>query len=128
MLVRHEPSSAALVRHRLANDLARHGIDRESIDEVVLVASELVGNAVRHTPPGQLDALEVTWTVDDEGVLVAVIDPSFVIPRLRTPRDTEPGGRGLTIVAGVADDWGVRRLDSGKQVWAHVPVRHAAAV
>jgi anti-sigma regulatory factor (Ser/Thr protein kinase) len=124
MQVRHEPSSAALVRRRLRAELAREGIDADSIDEVVLVASELVGNAVRHTPTGPL---EVTWEIDADGVTVRVADPSSILPTLRTPLDSEPRGRGLTIVAAVSDDWGAYPLGSGKRVWAHVPVRRAVA-
>lgn len=123
--VRHEPSSAALVRRRISADLARYGIDAESIDEVVLVASELVGNAVRHTATGPLD---VSWDLDHGGVTVCVTDPSPTLPVLRTPLDTEPGGRGLTIVAAVSDDWGAYTLSSGKRVWAHVPVRRHVGV
>ncbi|MGH8962052.1 MAG: ATP-binding protein [Jatrophihabitantaceae bacterium] len=125
MQVRHEPSSAALVRRRLSEDLSRHGVDPDSIDEVVLVASELVGNAVRHTSAGQLD---VTWDLDADGVTVRVADASSTLPTLRTPQSDEPSGRGLTIVAKVSDDWGAYPLASGKRVWAHVPVRRDAAV
>lgn len=100
-------------------------MDCESIDEVVLVASELVGNAVRHTAAGPLD---VTWDLDPDGVTVRVADASTTLPTLRAPLDSEPGGRGLTIVAAVADDWGAYTLGSGKRVWAHVPVRRDAAV
>ncbi|MDT4911623.1 MAG: hypothetical protein QOC66_751, partial [Pseudonocardiales bacterium] len=32
------------------------------------------------------------------------------------------GGRGLTIVAALAADWGVRRNARGKQVWARVAI------
>lgn len=124
MQVRHEPSSAALVRSRLSEDLVSQGIDTDSIDEVVLVASELVGNAVRHTPPGPLD---ITWDIDPGGVTVRVADPSSTLPTLRAPLETEPGGRGLTIVAAVSDDWGAYPLGSGKRVWAHVPVRRGVA-
>lgn len=125
MQVRHEPGSAALVRRRLGAELARHGIDPDSIDEVVLVASELVGNAVRHTPAGPLG---VRWDIDPGGVTVQVLDCSSVLPTRRTPRDNEPGGRGLTIVAAVSDDWGADPLDSGKRVWARVRVRRSVAV
>lgn len=128
MLVRHEPSSAAVVRRTLAADLAGRGIDADSIDEIVLVASELVGNAVRHTTaPAAAQPLDVTWTVDAAGVTVWVADPSTDVPRPRVPGNSEPGGRGLTIIAAVADDWGVKRLASGKRVWAHVPVGRVPA-
>lgn len=126
--VRHEPTSAGLVRRRVGADLAEHGIEPESIDEVVLVISELVGNAVRHTPMDDADPLAVRWELDSDGVLVEVTDASTEPPRPRTPGSNEPSGRGLQIVAAMADDWGVVPLHSGKRVWAHVPVHRASSV
>lgn len=126
--VRHEPTSAGLVRRRIGADLAERGIEPESIDEVVLVISELVGNAVRHTPMDAADPLAVRWELDSDGVLVEVTDASTEPPRPRTPGSDEPSGRGLQIVAAMADDWGVVPLHSGKRVWAHVPVHRASPV
>jgi anti-sigma regulatory factor (Ser/Thr protein kinase) len=125
--VPHDTHSAALVRHELSAELALRGIDPESIDEVVLVASELVGNAVRHTMAVDGCGLGVDWSLDDEGVTVQVSDSSTTPPAPRTPSDSEPGGRGMHIVEALADDWGVRPAASGKWVWAHIPVRHPAA-
>ncbi|MGI8762103.1 MAG: ATP-binding protein [Jatrophihabitantaceae bacterium] len=121
--VRHEPSSAALVRHELAADLARHRLDADTIDEVVLVASELVGNAIRHTPAAPPHPLDVSWEVEADGVTVRVADSSeqYPTPRLATP--DAPSGRGLAIVAAMSDSWGVDPADGGKRVWAHVSVR-----
>jgi anti-sigma regulatory factor (Ser/Thr protein kinase) len=126
MQVPHVTTSAALVRHELSADLALRGIDPESIEEVVLVASELVGNAVRHTHSANSSALGVDWSLDDAGVTIQVSDPSAVAPTPRSPRETESGGRGLRIVEALADHWGVRPTDGGKRVWAHVPVRHTS--
>ncbi len=53
---------------------------RESVDEVVLVASELVGNAVRHTVAKDDLGLDVDWTIEAQGVTVRVCDPSPVPP------------------------------------------------
>ena len=126
MRVPHATDSAALVRHELSADLALHGVPPECIDEVVLVASELVGNAVRHTMAVDGLGLAVEWSVDPDGVTVQVSDPSSVPPAPRTPSTTEPGGRGLWIVEALADDWGVRREGAGKRVWAHVPLHQPA--
>jgi serine/threonine-protein kinase RsbW len=123
LLVRHEPMSAALIRHRIAEDLNDHGISPDSIDEVVLVASELVGNAIRHAQPSASGTITVSWDVDDSGVTIRVADASDESPRPRIASADEPGGRGLTIVEAMADDWGYQRSQHGKEVWAHVPVR-----
>ena len=78
MRVPHATDSAALVRHELSADLALHGVPAECIDEVVLVASELIGNAVRHTMAVDGLGLAVEWSVDPDGVTVQVSDPSAV--------------------------------------------------
>jgi hypothetical protein len=92
----------------------------------VLVASELVGNAVLHTRAGSMDDLKVTWEVEPGAVVVRVADPSGELPRQRSADDAVTGGRGLAIVAAIASDWGVHRSSAGKQVWARVPVARRA--
>lgn len=123
MLVTHEPTSAATVRHEIADDLGHRGLQLGCIEDVTLVASELVGNAVRHTEddPGVAD-LDVSWDLVDDHVLLAVCDGSVREPALRAVGIGETSGRGLTIVAALADDWGVDPLPAGKRVWASIPV------
>jgi two-component sensor histidine kinase len=123
LLVRHEAESAAFVRRHLASDLDEYDLPEDAIEDVVLVASELVGNAVRHTTASAQGTLDVTWDVDASGVWVSVADPSDQPPVARTADWDQPDGRGLKIVAAVSDDWGVERDERGKRVWAHVPVR-----
>jgi anti-sigma regulatory factor (Ser/Thr protein kinase) len=134
LAVRHEVASAAMVRHSIADDLAGRAVCRESIDDVVLVASELVGNAVVHTLADPTSGLDITWDVesDDPGagaeltaVVVRVADQSIAAPRPRTTDERDTGGRGLAIVAAIASDWGVRCSAMGKQVWARVPITMA---
>lgn len=128
MLVRHEPASAALVRHQMANELNRLGLSQEVVDEAILVASELLGNAIRHTAKGDSGMISIGWDFDDTGVTVAVADESKVYPHPRTPRADEPGGRGLTIIESLSDNWGVQPVDGGKRVWAHLPARRIGAL
>jgi anti-sigma regulatory factor (Ser/Thr protein kinase) len=122
LAVRHDPTSAALVRHSIADDLAGNGIDGDSIDDVVLVASELVGNAVTHAAASFDSSLDVSWDLEADAVIVRVLDGSAELPRQRSTKDTDTGGRGLAIVAAIAADWGVRRNGRGKQVWARVAI------
>ncbi len=126
LAVRQEPASAALVRRAIAADLAEHQSAADTAEDVVLVASELVGNAVVHAGAGVDHDLAVTWEVAPEAVTVEVGDPSPQLPRVRAASNTAAGGRGLHIVAAIADDWGVRRTAHGKKVWARVPVTHLA--
>jgi anti-sigma regulatory factor (Ser/Thr protein kinase) len=126
LAVRHGPASAALVRRAIAADLAGRHVPADAAEDVVLVASELVGNAVVHAGAGRSDDLAVTWQVAPEAVTVEVGDPSPELPRMRTWSDTTAGGRGLHIVAAIADSWGVQPTAHGKKVWARVPVSRSA--
>jgi anti-sigma regulatory factor (Ser/Thr protein kinase) len=121
LAVQHSAASAALVRHSIADDLAARAVAPDSIEDVVLVASELVGNAVLHTDQGP-GKLSVAWDVEPGAVVVRVADPSDELPRRRTSHADATSGRGLAIVAAIASDWGVLRGGRGKQVWARVPV------
>ena len=125
LAVRHHPTSAAVVRHSIADDLSAHAVNAECIDDVVLVASELVGNAVLHTAASFADELDVRWEIEEDAVVVQVGDGGDDPPRPRSTTAREPGGRGLAIVAALARDWGVRCNPTGKQVWARVPMAHS---
>lgn len=128
LAVRHEPASAALVRQAITADLEKQRVTRDTVHDVVLVASELVGNAVVHTDGTDDDhgrsapPVDVRWDLEDGTVLLQVADASTDVPRTQRPSSTASSGRGLAIVAAIADDWGVRRTERGKQVWARVPV------
>jgi len=121
LVVRHHATSASVVRHSIADDLVGHAVARDSIDDVVLVASELVGNAVVHTGVVD-DDLDVSWELEPGAVVIRVADPSGDLPRPRPADAAVTGGRGLAIVAAIASDWGVHRSPAGKEVWARVPV------
>lgn len=84
------------------------------LDDVELLVSELVTNAVRHVG----GTVSVTVTTSEQELLVAVTDTSVVEPRAAGVDDAwETSGRGLTIVAELADAWGVDPSGPGKTVW-----------
>ncbi len=124
-LVRHSPASATAARRELADDLRRHGIQATAIDEIALVASELIGNAIRHAAGPDDGDLDVLWTVAPEDVLVSVEDASDELPVPRSAAPNAASGRGLRIVSALADDWGVEPTPHGKRVWARIPLRRA---
>lgn len=126
LAVNRDPASAARVRHSIADDLLRHDVVPDRIDDVVLVVNELVTNAVQHAAARADDELDVVWEVAPDYVLVQVADSSRELPRRHTTSDTLGRGRGLSIVAALALDWGVRRTSQGKQVWARIPIAVAA--
>ena len=122
LCVHHDASSAAVVRQHISDDLCARSITEDSVADVLLVATELVGNAIVHS--AAVGDLDVAWDVDDGTVIVRVHDTSPEDPLPRTANGTATSGRGLTIVAALADEWGVHHAAHGKQVWARVPVSH----
>jgi serine phosphatase RsbU (regulator of sigma subunit) len=57
-----------------------------------------------------------------EAIWVEVFDPDLRLPRLRTARATDEGGRGLYLVEQLATRWGSRPTPEGKAVWFEVPL------
>jgi hypothetical protein len=57
-----------------------------------------------------------------ETVWVEVFDPDLRLPRLRTARATDEGGRGLYLVEQLATRWGSRPTPEGKAVWFEIPL------
>jgi len=95
---------------------------KRQAEEVRLVVSELVTNAVRHGR-GQI---RLVLRVRRGEVFVAVQDGgcAFAVPLLVADPFRE-GGRGLPIVSELASDWAIESLgDAGNVVWCVV---HAGA-
>ena len=87
------------------------------VDSVLLVVSELVGNAVRHgRPPVGLRLRKA-----GQGVRVDVHDEGAGAPEGAAVDGDAESGRGLLLVDAVAAESGVERIDGdGKVVWARV--------
>ncbi|MET9428212.1 ATP-binding protein [Streptomyces sp. NPDC003036] len=106
------PAVRAWVRETLAS--WQHFADRA--DDVLLCVSELATNAVRHVEDGEF-LVELRAT--EGGLRVGVLDSSEQVPYVRHPTAEERSGRGLLLVQGLADDWGVdTRVTPGKYVWS----------
>lgn len=91
-------------------------------DEALLVASELVTNAVLHSGCRADDWLDVEVDRDGEAVLICVADPGASSGEVRPREDPRPdraGGWGLTLVSRLARRWGAER-DGGQRVWAEL--------
>ncbi|MFJ4923779.1 ATP-binding protein [Streptomyces sp. NPDC088725] len=83
-------------------------------DDVLLVVSELVTNAERHSHGPYVLELEGT----DRRVTVTVLDSSATLPR-RFERDpTRLGGHGMEIVHALCDRLTAERVPVGKRVRA----------
>lgn len=115
------PASVGYVRAVLRDDLAV--LPEPVREEVALVASELLGNAVLHARALDDGQLSIAWGVGEYGVEVAVTDGGAPThPVAAEPGATDTSGRGLSIVATLAARWGVEQHASSTTVWAVVPL------
>jgi len=87
-------------------------------DTAVLLTSELVTNALAHTPSGTGGSFEVIVWRDAESVLVAVLDDGSDGSPATVGIDLESdSGRGLGLVAALADRWGQQGGAAARAVW-----------
>jgi anti-sigma regulatory factor (Ser/Thr protein kinase) len=92
-------------------------------DDITIVASELVTNAIKHALPHHRSRQAwLALTAFQRIVVCAVNDPSPQTPLLNTPDHLQEDGRGLYLLGELSDGWGYRILGGGvgKTVWARV--------
>ncbi|MEV6803984.1 ATP-binding protein [Streptomyces sp. NPDC051132] len=105
-------------RHYVRKALADWGITGDLADRAVLSANELVTNAVAHCLVSHA-RVRVTLILCARELVLEVSDPDRNrLPRPRHPGPDEEGGRGLALVAALADAWGHRQEPYTKTVWA----------
>lgn len=110
------PSRRAPARARQAVlAFAMGSVSAETAETAELLASELVTNALMHGT-GQITVL---MEYDADGLGVTVCDDEPALPALPDPDPLSLGGRGLHLVAALADTWGVTPNHGapGKGVW-----------
>lgn len=89
-----------------------------ALGDAMLVASELVTNAVRHSLCTEHDLLTVRITRDGR-LRISVLDPGTSGRSAEiADRPIELGGLGLKVVEQIAAAWGAERRDDGYRVWA----------
>ncbi|PWK71199.1 serine phosphatase RsbU (regulator of sigma subunit) [Streptomyces sp. CG 926] len=107
-----DPARVSEVRAACVEQLNRWGLE-ESTFATELLLSELVTNAVRYgTAPIRVRLIH------DRNLICEVHDASSSAPRMRRSATTDEGGRGLFLVAQLAQSWGTRYTTGGKVIWA----------
>ncbi len=111
-----DPAAVSEARQWATRQLTAWGLD-DLLFPTELIVSELVTNAIRYgRPPAELRLIR-------HNVLVCeVTDSSSTQPRLRRARTTDEGGRGLFLVAQLAERWGCRHGRNRKTIWSEQPV------
>ena len=98
-------------------------------DDVLLLVSELVTNAVLHAGAGPERPLQVQLLRGPRWLVVTVSDegPGFTW-HPHSDRRNESGGWGLFLVDQIADRWGVECTASGARVWFEIAYDEKEAV
>ncbi|MFE9454417.1 SpoIIE family protein phosphatase [Streptomyces sp. NPDC006739] len=107
-----EFTAVAEARANVSRQLAEWDLEEAGfVTELIL--SELITNAIRYaTEPIKVRLLF------DRTLICEVSDASSTSPHLRYAVADDEGGRGLFLVAQLADRWGTRYTAQGKIIWA----------
>lgn len=125
-----DPKSVGTARDFCLSTMRRWGVQDRG-DDVAVVVSELLTNALRHgvpQAPAQARAgaePRSRWPVrlglvqPGHFVLCAVADPSPRLPEPKEPDYLAESGRGLHVISALSDRWGCTApTEAGKVVWA----------
>ncbi|MFF8371576.1 SpoIIE family protein phosphatase [Streptomyces lydicus] len=106
-----DPSAVAQVRAAAVRKLMEWGLEDEAFT-TELILSELVTNSIRYAsgPIG-------VRLIRDTALICEVSDRSSTSPHLRQAATTDEGGRGLFLIAQLAERWGTRYTSGGKVIW-----------
>ncbi|SET83650.1 ATP-binding protein [Geodermatophilus poikilotrophus] len=108
------PASVPVARHLVLDLLGAWEAPHDAGDAALLV-TELVANVVDHVADEASFTLELT--LSEQWLRISVADGSALRPVVREFEVGAPRGRGMRLVEGIADRWGVEDHTDGKRVW-----------
>lgn len=112
------PAAARGFARAALGDLLDRSAPEPLCDDLELVVSELVTNAVRAGSPN----VGVAMSVQGDRLVVRVSDEAGGWPEPRDADIYDTGGRGLPLVSALSASWGVRMSGTGKVVWAELRI------
>ncbi|WP_232246586.1 ATP-binding protein [Kitasatospora mediocidica] len=117
-LTRH-PRNVGRARRLLRDQAGRWLLADDVTETAVLLVSELVTNACRHTRVPADRYTAVRCLLRGGSIRVEVSDADPELPRQRLASTDDECGRGLALVEALAKDWGAHPRPSGigKTVW-----------
>ncbi|MFB6786552.1 ATP-binding protein [Streptomyces olivaceus] len=105
MILQPEPGSVPRARRWFRTFIAPYD-PACSVDDCVLMISELVTNAIRYGTSERPWQVRVEWFREGTALRVEVHNPGFPANvRLRHPDADDAHGRGLLLVDSLADSW-----------------------
>lgn len=114
--ITREPSAVPNTRHFVQAKFVEWKLDDDPAQTAVLLATELVTNAVRH---GRGE-IRLRLRHARHALYIEVDDDGSALPDRRHADDDDEGGRGLQLVETLSEAWGARPLDHGKSVWCAI--------
>ncbi|MCQ0024811.1 SpoIIE family protein phosphatase [Streptomyces somaliensis DSM 40738] len=111
-----EPERISTAR-RQVRELLHDWADGEQVDSAALMVSEMVTNVLLHTDGDARLVAEVRGEHGRRRLRVEVADSSDELPHRRRPGEMASSGRGLMLMEGLADAWGVDPRGEGKSIW-----------
>ncbi|MFC6578927.1 ATP-binding protein [Planomonospora parontospora] len=112
--------SVSRVREWARGSLSGH-LPAPVLEDLLLLLSELVTNAVVHSDSGRTAGGRVTvrLAMSPGAVRVEVTDDGSAagVPAVQVPEPEDDGGRGLWLVDLLATEWGHHRDEAGGSVW-----------
>ncbi|WP_405486374.1 SpoIIE family protein phosphatase [Streptomyces sp. NBC_00096] len=108
-----DPSFVSQARRDATDQLTAWGLE-DAAFVTELVVSELVTNAIRYGEP----PIELRLIHEGSTLICEVSDASSTAPHMRRARIFDEGGRGLLLVAQLAQRWGTRHTTVGKTIWS----------
>lgn len=97
----------------------------EVTETAVLLLSELMTNAYRHAKVSPGREIRCRCVLAADRLHISVTDANDTLPTPREASLDEESGRGLALLAALADTWGAepRPHGIGKTVWFELPVQ-----
>ncbi|MGP3950421.1 ATP-binding protein [Streptomyces sp. 7N604] len=118
LLPRHS-RSVGRSRELLRDQARAWKIPDDVAETAVLLLSELMTNARKHARVSPGREISARCVLGDELLRIEVSDASDEPPRPRDASPDDESGRGLVLLAALADEWGAhpRTRGIGKTVW-----------
>ena len=109
----------SVARHAVRHWMGGLDCPGEFVEDAVLLVSEVVTNALRHTE----GSIELSMSRLPGRLRVEVADDVSASPRRRDGGPLDESGRGVPLLAGFSDRWGTAPRGGGKIVWFELDAR-----